>query len=531
MQVVLLNPPLLTDHFTRDLVVNAPLSACLLTGYAGACLREAGFEVSVLDADTAGWSVDETRERLLAEDFVLLGVHLKFLWDRTAEVMEMLRAVKEGKRGVFLVLFGHYPTFAAGELLCRFPFVDAVVLGEPEITLVELAGSLAGWRHAPWRDIAGLAFKHNHTPVKNPWRPPIKDLDALPFPLRPDPALAARRRTHNYILGSRGCFGRCSFCYLPRFYGPGSTWRGRSPANITAEVEKVYGETGNPYFYFADANFFGPGERGRRRALELSRLLKRLSFPLIFGLECRASDVQEEVFSALQEAGLRDVFLGIESGVQSALDRFRKGTTVAQNEAAIKVLRRLGLNISLGFINFDPGTTLEELRENLEFLRRMELLDRPSTTAHLFFHRQVVLRGTPAYDELSARGALEPVGFTGHEGRYRIADLRAEAVARVIGEVARRVLAVTRGEDLEMGEGVGRGCRGESGGSVSGAGYFPPGRPGAGRGEIFRKLNAFLPDFFAHLLVAAEKGDLNLQTAPAFAAAGCREVERIASCR
>ncbi|WP_051275743.1 B12-binding domain-containing radical SAM protein [Desulfovirgula thermocuniculi] len=524
MRVVLLNPPLLTDHFTRDLVVNAPLSACLLTGYAGACLRQAGFEVTILDADLAGWSIAETGERLLTEDFVLLGVHLKFLWDRTAEVMEMLRAVKEGKPGIFLALYGHYPTFAAGELLCRFPFVDAVVLGEPEITLVELARSLAGRRHAAWQDIVGLAFRRHGVPVRNPWRPPVKDLDALPFPLRPDPALAARRHMHNYILGSRGCFGRCSFCYLNRFYGPRMTWRGRSPANIAAEVERVYAETGNPSFYFADANFFGPGVKGRRRALEMARLLKKLPFPLVFGLECRASDVDEEVFSSLAEVGLRDVFLGVESGVQAALDRFRKGTTVAQNERAIETLRRLGLNLSLGFINFDPGTTLEEVQENLEFLKRMGLLDRPSTTAHLFFHRQVVLRGTPAYDELSARGALEPAGFTGYEGRYLIADLRAEAVARVMGVVARWVLDVTGGEDLEMGRKEG------ASGAAPGAGSLKDG-PRAGREEVFRRLNAFLQDFLAHLLEAAERGELHLHTVPEFVAAGCREVERIASCR
>ncbi|RKO67769.1 B12-binding domain-containing radical SAM protein [Desulfofundulus salinus] len=535
MRVLLLNPPLLTDPYTDDLVVNAPLSACLLTGYAGACLKQAGLDVAVMDADLAGLDVEATREQLLAEDFDLLGVHLKFLWGRTAEIMTMLQEIKREKPHIHLNLYGHYPTFAWEPLLRQLPFVDSVVLGEPELTLTDLARRLAGLDKGFWQDTVGLAVNGEGGPVQNSPRCAIADLDALPFPLRPSPELAARRNMHNYILGSRGCFGRCTFCYLNSFYGPGTVWRGRSPENIVAEIDEVYRATGNPSFYFADANFFGPGERGRQRALELARLLKQRDFPLVFGLECRSSDVDEEVFAGLVEAGLRDVFLGVESGAQSALDRFQKGTTVAQNERAITILRRLGLNISLGFINFDPGTTLEEIRENLDFLQRMELLDCPSTTAHLFFHRQVVLRGTPAYNQLLARGQLRPVGFTAHEGEYTIVDPRAEAVARVMGRVCRLVLEITGGEDLYTARGPKVSCCGRVG---------DEGRSGLGEGltagggnrsipahvqrqEIFRRLNLFLQDFLSRLLDAAGRGELNLGTVAGFVAAGHTEIEEI----
>ncbi|SHJ79168.1 B12-binding domain-containing radical SAM protein [Desulfofundulus thermosubterraneus] len=529
MRVLLLNPPLLTDPYTDDLVVNAPLSACLLTGYAGACLKQAGWDVTVLDADLAGLDVAQTREQLLARDFDLLGVHLKFLWGRTAEIMALLQEVKREKPRIHLNLYGHYPTFAWEPLLRQFPFVDSVVLGEPEFTLTDLVRRLAGRDEGLWQDIAGLAVNGEGGPVQNPPRCAITDLDALPFPLRPSPELAARRNMHNYILGSRGCFGRCTFCYLNAFYGPGTVWRGRNPENIVAEIDEVYKATGNPSFYFADANFFGPGERGRHRALELARLLKQRDFPLVFGLECRSSDVDEEVFAGLVEAGLRDVFLGVESGAQSALDRFQKGTTVAQNERAITVLRRLGINIALGFINFDPGTTLEEIRENLNFLQRMELLDCPSTTAHLFFHRQVVLRGTPAYNQMLARGQLRPVGFTAHEGEYTIVDPRAEAVARVMGRVCRRVLEITGGEDLYTARGPKVSCCGGTGNGGSGDnwGRGSATSPFVDRQMMYRRLNLFLQDFLSRLLDAAGRGELNLGTVAGFVAAGQTEIEEI----
>jgi len=520
MRVLLLNPPLLNTPRTIDLVVNAPLSACLITGYAAACLERAGFAVQVVDADIAGRTVDETAACLSAAAYDLLGVHLKYLWERTAEILDLLAAVKAQKPGVHLTLYGHYPTFAWERLLADYSFVDSVVCGEPEFTLVELAARLHAADREAWRRTAGLARREGGVPVSNPWRPAIMDLDALPFPLRPPAELTARRGMHEYILGSRGCFGRCTFCYLNPFYGPEAPWRGRSPENIVAEITALHRDRGAVRFYFADANFFGPGEKGRRRVLELAALLEKLDFPLVFGLECRASDVEEEVFARLVKAGLRDVFLGVESGAQSALDRFRKGTTVVQNERALEILRRLGIRISLGFINFDPGASLEEIKANLHFLRRMELLDCPTTTAHLFFHRLVVLRGMPAYERLLAQGRLSPAGFTGHEGAYRIADPRVEALARVIGRVARRVLEITRGEDLWV-------AAGGAGGDGCGAGPGPcrvGAAPADERRQCFNRLNSFLQEFLSDLIEQAAQGRLTPERVDAAVEEGMRGI-------
>ncbi|OAT80739.1 B12-binding domain-containing radical SAM protein [Desulfotomaculum copahuensis] len=513
MRILLLNPPLLTTPHTTDLVVNAPLSACLVTGYAGACLQQAGFEVQVADADVAGWTMAETAAFLSGAAYDLLGVHLKFLWERTPEILDLLAAVKRQKPAVHLNLYGHYPTFAWETLLREYPFIDSIARGEPEFILVELARQLAGPDRTAWRRIEGLARREGDKAVGNPLRPAIVDLDALPFPLRPPADLIARRQMHHYILGSRGCFGRCTFCYLNPFYGPEAPWRGRSPENIIKEINAVHRQTGSTSFYFADANFFGPGEKGRRRILELAALLKELDFPIVFGLECRSSDVEEEVFARLVEAGLRDVFLGVESGARSALDRFRKGTTVAQNERALKILRNLGIHISLGFINFDPGATLEEIKENLYFLQRMDLLDCPTTTAHLFFHRLVVLRGMPAYGQLLEQGRLHPAGFTGHEGEYQIADPRVEALARVMGAVARRTLEFTRGEDLwgAAGEKIcsaGSMCVHGAGDGEAGlecSGTVSP--PANGRWEAFNRLNMFLQSFLSGLIDEAAGGN------------------------
>ncbi len=50
------------------------------------------------------------------------------------------------------------------------------------------------------------------------------------------------------------------------------------------------------------------------------------------------NDIREETVTALLEAGLRQVFLGLESGSDRALRRMEKLTTVAQNERAVSTI-------------------------------------------------------------------------------------------------------------------------------------------------------------------------------------------------
>ena len=59
---------------------------------------------------------------------------------------------------------------------------------------------------------------------------------------------------------------------------------------------------------------------------------------------------RKNIYALLKSAGLRRVYLGIESGSRSQLRRYCKGVTVKESSIAIKILRELGLDIEVGFI-------------------------------------------------------------------------------------------------------------------------------------------------------------------------------------
>ncbi len=422
MKIILYDPPIKRSHRRWDDVVNTPLSSCLITGYTAASLRSSNPDVEIV----------ETEEGLSEPGDSFLALHLVYQWEETDRLLHSIKELKKNGSTHSLFVYGLFPTVFYEELLRRYPFIDGVIVGEPEITLTSISNRIRD--RQPWQGIRGVAHRRNGRTVLRP-RAPLHDLDRLSFPLRQGLAQGTA-----YLLGSRGCYCRCSFCTINSLYGKDSKWRGRSPENIVQEMAEVRQKFGDPYFYFADANFFGPGKQGEERVLRLSRLIRK-EFPEIrFGLECRSDNVDLELFTDLREAGLKDVFLGVESFSQSALRRFHKGSAPEQNARAVKILQRLNLSLSLGFIMFDMNTTLEEVRINFDTLKELDLLTFPSNTAHLLSHRVFLLKGSLFFRDDSENR---------YEGGYEFTDPRVKELYDLILPLCKKVLREMNGIDFE----------------------------------------------------------------------------------
>jgi hypothetical protein len=119
---------------------------------------------------------------------------------------------------------------------------------------------------------------------------------------------------------------------------------------------------------------------------------------------CRANDIDEHVFSRLKRAGLAKVFVGVESGVDAALIRYRKHVTSEQNLRALAILDDLGIQWDIGFIIYDPHSTFQELKENTVFVRKNRFYRFNAAT--LLLNGMVVFPGTPIETQLADEGRL-----------------------------------------------------------------------------------------------------------------------------
>jgi len=401
-------------------------------GYLAAAARSEGHEVTVFDATPHRLPPAAVARRVLGlgaagpraegREAGLIGVSVIFQ-ELIPSAMALIAELRRLGFSGHITIGGHPPTFLYRELCRDFTGFDSVVIGEGEATFTDLLRALdAGddWRRLPGLvdaealrrrldaglDADGAAAAAEPTP-----RPLVADLDELPFPARDTlPEFTSRPRGAASVLRSRGCYGDCSFCDVRAFYAalPGSAWRVRSAANVADEVEMLMRDHGIERIRFWDDNFIGPGRRGREAAEELAREFLRRRLKVPFSFECRVTDVDRDLFRLLKEAGLRKVFLGIESVVQRQLDLYNKKVTVEDNRRALRTLEELGLETTVGMIMFDPDTTMDELGANLEFLREVfgswaEVRKRVAQP----WNRLQVFAGTPIEKTLREQGRLK----------------------------------------------------------------------------------------------------------------------------
>ena len=378
-------------HFND--VANTPLSSCLISGYVASYLSEHGIETEISDFYTRGDSPAQMVELISQTECDVLGVNLVYCWEKTNDILRALEEIHRRKQ-VPIIVYGFFPTFSFKTLLKDYSCIDYIIMGEPEFTFLELVSMLKAGRDPGL--IKGVSSVRKGEVVSTESRPLIKDLDALPFPRRTPDQLAA---TGGNILGSRGCYGNCTFCCINNFYGAGCQWRGRSPENIFDEAHRLLTMLPEHYLYFVDANFFGPGRNGQARAETIAQLLSSEK-GLTFGVECRVNDIQNNSLRTLVDAGLRNVFLGVESASLSALKRMRKQTTNDQTINALTLLRNYGIEPHIGFIMFDPDSDLYDIRSNFDFLISHDLLRDLSCTVQLLYHPEIVLMGTDTYRAL-----------------------------------------------------------------------------------------------------------------------------------
>ncbi|MEN6356448.1 MAG: radical SAM protein [Armatimonadota bacterium] len=393
MRILLLHPPALSE-------IAGYTSESLGIGYMAAVLRREGHEVEVLDAQLQRLSVKSIIREVLARDFDCLGITA--MHKHRVSLTAVARAVRAHKKNATVVAGGYLPTLAAEQLLQICPEISVLARGEGENVAPELFGRIA--RGQDWRDVPGIAYLQDGIPVLNPMPPLIKDLDSIPFPAR-DALSQSPEFDMAAISSSRGCYHRCSFCSVNSFFAlsGGHAARFRSAENVVDELESVVASTGLRKFVFVDDDFIGPGEKSRERAIKIVEGIRDRKLDITFTIDCRADEIDEDVLKLLKEAGLTCVFVGIESGVQRSLDTFNKQITVVQNRRALDVLKKLDLQVELGFILFDPYTTIEELQENMKFMREL------GQVAPV--HRIELFQGVPLVEQLRADGLLIEKGI------------------------------------------------------------------------------------------------------------------------
>ena len=145
----------------------------------------------------------------------------------------------------------------------------------------------------------------------------------------------------------------------------------------------------------------------------------------IMSIKCRADNVEEGLFRRLQDMGIVRAYVGVKSGSDGSLRRMNKHTTVAQNRRALEALHQVGMLADFGLIFFDPDSTVEDVRANLDFFHAMAGGARRRSALAGW-------RSTPARRSWSACSARAGSAESYLAWNYAIADPRVELLFRLM---------------------------------------------------------------------------------------------------
>jgi radical SAM superfamily enzyme YgiQ (UPF0313 family) len=341
---------------------------------AATMLKKQGHEVEVTDLNVDG---NQSLKRLVENDNADAYVFYSIFLSREVDLAAAAE-ITETKGHVPIVFMGSDPTYRPEIYLQRKNHF--VVRGEPEHTLADLFQNL----YSPG-EVEGLSYVSNGTPVDNPMRSWIQNLDALPFPDRglvKKPSKYSNPRFRKYpcttILTSRGCAFKCRFCVpnslsfareleWKRFQSGKPPVTQRSPQNIAAELELIAGQ-GYRSVQLVDDMF----PWGTKRTIEICRRIKHLN--LEFSCLARADSLlDEEMVGEMAEAGFRHVDIGLESFNQAILDDIHKNLRVQDFFRAYNLLRKYDIEPEVNIlIGSSPLETTETLRMTEKALRRVD---------------------------------------------------------------------------------------------------------------------------------------------------------------
>jgi anaerobic magnesium-protoporphyrin IX monomethyl ester cyclase len=376
--------------------LGAPLSLLALAG----TLRAASFEVVLIDAaiepNYLSRLEEECKAALCMGISVLTGPMIR-------GAIQAAQHIKKHSPDVCVVFGGWHPTLCPESTL-REEFVDVVVRGQGEITVVELAQALADNR--PLDFIQGLSWKKGGRLIENLERR-VQPIDTFPLPAYElidfDAYEKASGKRELAYATSVGCPYACNYCtdmvvYKRRF-------NAYSAEHVVGELTGLVKQYGITNVALLDSNF--PVDL--RRAIAIAQGIRDSGVKFTWTFQastdfiCRMS--QEEV-QLLADSGVTHMGFGTESTSKAVLKLMNKRhQRVDEMYETARKTSLAGIRVTFNLILGYPGETDED---RLITFRTMSDIGRRFGNMRFSPNIFTPYPGIPIWPQLRELGVVEP---------------------------------------------------------------------------------------------------------------------------
>ncbi|MGE5505891.1 MAG: B12-binding domain-containing radical SAM protein [Actinomycetota bacterium] len=379
-RIQLLRPFIVMSKTSYSTPIVLPIGAA----YIGGLMEKAGYGVDIIDAvGEAVGQIDLTEDgrkkrQGLSPAAILdridpkaavLGVSLMFSQE-WIEHRDLITEIRARHPDMIIVAGGEHVTAMPQFVLETCPAIDYLVMGEGELTFLELVHRLLAGK--PVDGMTGIAYrgadgKVVHTGVGRR----IVDFQNLPRPawhLCPVDSYFGKAFAFGVsfgrnmpILATRGCPYQCTFCSNPTMWTTRYTMR--DPADVVDEIEHLIATYGCNSIDFADLTAIVKKQWILDFCVELKRRNVRIVWQLPTGTRAEALD--HETLSAIYDAGCRLVVYAPESGSEETLKLINKRLKLQNVLASAAVAAEIGHMTKVNFILGFPGETRRSMLETI----------------------------------------------------------------------------------------------------------------------------------------------------------------------
>ncbi len=361
-------------------------------------------------------------------------VALTSMTPQISHAFEVAQMAKE--HGCTTIIGGYQPTLAP-ESVAKHPSIDYVVRGEGEHTFRELVEYIDGNKGTKLLSkIDGVSYKNKEgIVIHNKDRRLELNLDNFPMPRRDlldDKKYVYLGARVAQLETSRGCPHNCKFCCIIKMWrNPDHpvTYRTKSTKRIMQEIYDV--DWKNDFIFFCEDNF----TIKTKRTKEILETMIRSGIPnkMYFSCQSRVDTLYRNpsLIDLMHKAGMRQVFLGIESVHQQSLDAMnKKNLTPNMVKKVVSMLQDRGISIFGGVIIGFPGETKTMVRQNIQFAKSLNLTCIQFTPITAF-------PGTDFYKEMSEKNMITSNNFKHYDlfhPMMRTEQLTNNELFQLVGE-------------------------------------------------------------------------------------------------
>ncbi|HEV2381222.1 MAG TPA: radical SAM protein [Terriglobia bacterium] len=377
-----------------------PLGAPLCLLHLAAPLVEAGFDVAVIDG-----AIEPDYEQAVArevEEALCFGVSL-LTGPMIGASIRMARLVRKARPGLPIIFGGWHPSLVPDQTL-RPDFVDVIVRGQGELTLLEIAERLAEGKNLD--GVRGASTKRDGHIVHEAERS-VENLNNLPKPAYHladfDGYARARGKREMGYATSLGCPYACNYCTDQVFYKRRfNAYKAERVVDDVAELVERYRLDEVP---FLDSNFPVDSKRAVAiaRGLIERKVNVRWTVQASTDLLCRLSD---EDVCLLRESGLYYMGFGTESASQEVLALMnKKHERVRDMYETARKTEKAGMRVNFNLILGYPGETESD---RVETFRIMSDIARRHSNVSFSPNIFTPYPGIPIWPQLKQMGVREP---------------------------------------------------------------------------------------------------------------------------